>query len=151
MNLLPLAHSPKHETNSLISFLQSPIHSDADNLATLESLQDYTYLLHQLPEPQPHLQVSTWPWSEQTALQGQATWPQAFQPLFPPPRSEWASVQRWVLSPEVHTMAVQAVGESQASKLNQCESGYSHGGTSHWGVKRFSSGLHENVNCPHGY
>ncbi|XP_073083920.1 circadian clock protein PASD1 [Manis javanica] len=57
MNLLPLAHSPKHETNSLISFLQSPIHSDADNLATLESLQDYTYLLHQLPEPQPHLQV----------------------------------------------------------------------------------------------
>ncbi|KAI5934447.1 Circadian clock protein PASD1 [Manis javanica] len=57
MNLLPLAHSPKQETNSLISFLQSPIHSDADNLATLESLQDYTYLLHQLPEPQPHLQV----------------------------------------------------------------------------------------------
>ncbi|KAI5236166.1 Circadian Clock Protein Pasd1 [Manis pentadactyla] len=57
MNLLPLAHGPNCETNSPTSFLQSPIRSDADNFATLESLQDYTYLLHQLPQPQPHLQV----------------------------------------------------------------------------------------------
>ncbi|XP_057162592.1 circadian clock protein PASD1 [Ursus arctos] len=77
MDPLPLVYSPGSDTVASTSFPQSPINSDS-SLVTLETPQDYIQLWQQPPDPQHHLylHVNTWPSSEQTALQDQATWPQ---------------------------------------------------------------------------